>query len=225
MHSSPANPADVTFPAQTRASGPRQHSFKELSREAGFWQEARLIRKALDLAGQPNSILDLPCGTGRLWPILLEKHNRMIIGADNCAEMLAVARDSFPSSDLHKLHFLQTAPDAIDLPDSAIDCIFCMRLFSWADSAAQRRQLLREFHRVSRDTLILSLWVDGNYQAWRRQASGGYAPSETAEAHTHHIVPKPLIEAEFATAGFDRLGHFDLLPFFHMTRIYVLRKQ
>jgi cyclopropane fatty-acyl-phospholipid synthase-like methyltransferase len=28
-------------------------------------------------------VLDLPCGAGRFWPLLAEKPNRVIIGADN----------------------------------------------------------------------------------------------------------------------------------------------
>lgn len=224
MYPVPTDPLDLVFPASDRPGSPRRRSFKELSRGVGLWQESRLIRKALDLAGQPNSILDLPCGTGRLWPLLLEKDNRMIIGADNCAEMLALARDSFSGHSLHQLRYLQTEPDAIDLPDSAVDCIFCVRLFSRVGTAAQRRQLLREFHRVTRDTLILSLWVDGNYQAWRHQVAGRCPAAGEAAAHTRFIVSPTQIEAEFATAGFDRLGHFDLVPFYHMTRIYVLRK-
>lgn len=62
-----------------------------LARKLSHRRDVQLARHALKLAGQPNLVLDLPCGAGRFWPLLAEKDNRVIIGADNSADMLAVA--------------------------------------------------------------------------------------------------------------------------------------
>ena len=83
-----------------------------------------------------------------------------------------------------------------------------------------------DVHRITRDTLIASLWVDGNYQAWRRKRMeqrrnpnglGGRRPGR-------FVVPRAQIEREFHSVGFDILSHLDLLPGFAMWRVYVLRK-
>ncbi|NJC87695.1 MAG: class I SAM-dependent methyltransferase [Desulfuromonas sp.] len=197
--------------------------FPELIRRLTAWREASQLRQALDLAGQPNSILDIPCGTGRLWPLLLEKSNRLLIGADDCTDMLIVAQAAPPPGTTGNLHYLRTAPEVINLHDCAVDCIFCVRLFSRVGSATHRQQLLREFHRVTRDTLILSLWVDGNLQSWQR-ATAHQARVTGETPGPRFVVSRQQIESEFAAVGFERLGHFDSFPFYRMTRTYVLRK-
>lgn len=196
----------------------------ELLRRLDARREVTVLRRALDLAGQPNSILDIPCGTGRLWPLLLKKTNRLLIGADDCADMLAVAAAAAPQAEADRLRCLQTVTTAIDLPGSAVDCIFCVRLFSRVGSATQRQRILQEFHRVTRDTLIISLWVDGNLQARQRTVTQQTAPTENAP-HPRYITPRHQFEAEFTTAGFIKLGHIDTLPLCRMTRTYVLRKR
>ena len=85
--------------------------------------------------------------------------------------------------------------------------------------------MLREFHRVTRDTVIVSLWVDGNFKSWRRKrlekrraARGGN------ENQNRFVVARHTIEAEFAEAGFEIIGAQDFLPGYAMWRVYTLRK-
>lgn len=196
-----------------------------LARRLSHRREEQMLRKALDLAGQPNSVLDLPCGAGRFWPLLCEKPNRLIIAADNSPDMLKVAWETAPESLKTNIKCLQTSAFAIDLPECAVDCIFCVRLLHHVGRAEDRAVMLREFHRVTRDTVILSLWVDGNYKAWRRrmlerkrERRGDRGPQN------RFVIPRSQIESEFRTAGFKILGHFDFFPFYQMWRFYVLRR-
>jgi ubiquinone/menaquinone biosynthesis C-methylase UbiE len=62
-----------------------------LGRRLSHWRDEQLARKALTLAGEPGLVLDLPCGAGRFWPLLAEKPNRVIIGADNSESMIKTA--------------------------------------------------------------------------------------------------------------------------------------
>jgi ubiquinone/menaquinone biosynthesis C-methylase UbiE len=184
-----------------------------------------LARRALHLAGDPGSVLDLPCGAGRFWPMLMEKESRLVIGADYSAGMLDVASAAYPEYYPDRISCLRTSAFDIDLPDSAVDCIFSMRLLHHVGEAADRSQLLREFHRVSRDTVIISLWVDGNYKAWRRrQLEASRKSRGEADPKNRFVIGRQQIEAEFTTAGFDLLGHFDFFPYYQMWRTYVLRK-
>ena len=96
----------------------------------------------------------------------------MIIGADNSADMLAVACAGQPDGVVKQVRPLQTSAFAIDLPDSSVDNIFCMRLLRHIGEADDRRVLLREFHRVTRDSVILSsgsmaISRPGSVGAWR----------------------------------------------------------
>ncbi|OOW07453.1 SAM-dependent methyltransferase [Pseudomonas sp. MF6396] len=197
-----------------------------IARRLSHQRDEQLARRALALAGEPGLVLDLPSGAGRFWPLLAEKTNRVIIGADNSAAMLQIACGSQPAEVVKRVRPLQTSAFAIDLPDNAVDSIFCMRLFHHIGEAAHRKAILSEFQRVSRDSVIISLWVDGNIKAWRRkrlearrnngQADGSY--------QNRFVLPAATVEQEFEAAGFRIQERMDFLPFYAMWRVYVLRK-
>lgn len=197
-----------------------------LSRKLSHRRDEQLARRALELAGEPGLVLDLPCGAGRFWPLLAEKANRVIIGADNSADMLEIACKSQPPEIVERVRPLQTSAFAIDLPDNAVDSIFSMRLMHHIGEAAHRMTLLKEFHRVTRDSVIVSLWVDGNFKAWRRKKlerrRGQGVGQESYQ--NRFVLPAATVEKEFVQAGFQIQERLDFLPLYAMWRVYLLRK-
>jgi hypothetical protein len=98
-----------------------------------------------------------------------------------------------------------------------------MRLLHHITRPEDRLAILKEFHRVTRQTVALSLWVNGNYQALRRRR---LESRRTRKTYQNRIVLDPRrIEPEFVQAGFSIAGHFDFLKFYSMWRLYVLQKQ
>jgi ubiquinone/menaquinone biosynthesis C-methylase UbiE len=159
------------------------------------WRDARLVRHALKVAGEPGLILDLACGSGRFWPVLGEHVNRVILASDNSQQMLDHARTHHPAALLKRVKTFPGSAFSIGLSANAVDCIFCLELFRHVPSTAVRLALLREFHRVSRDTVIVSV-----------------------DART------PVGE-EFRQAGFKVLNHQEFLPGSKLWCVYVLRKR
>ncbi len=192
-------------------------------RRLSHWRDEQLARKALALAGEPGLILDLPCGAGRFWPLLAEKTNRAIIGADNSESMLKIAMQAQPADVVKRVQPLHTSAFDIALPDNAVDSIFCMRLLHHIGEAEHRLAILREFERVTRDSVILSLWVDGNFKAWKRKRL------ERTRGHVGYqnrfVLPAATVEKEFEQAGFLIQEQLDFLPLYAMWRVYVLRKR
>ena len=212
----------------------RSHSEQYLKKHHDGWarrlshlRDEQVARYALRLADDPGLVLDLPSGAGRFWPLLAEDPYRVILAADNSADMLAVARGSQPADIVARVRSFQTSAFAIDLPANAVDCIFCIRLLHHIQSAENRRVILREFYRVTRDTVILSLWVDGNYKAWKRRRLEQRRAKEgrAAENQNRFVVPRAEIESEFEEAGFRIVGHKDFFPGYAMWRTYILRKE
>jgi len=80
------------------------------------------------------------------------------------------------------------------LSANAVDCIFCLELFRHVPSSEGRQALLQEFHRVSRDTVIVS------------------------------VASRTPVEEEFCQAGFQVLNHQEFIPGSSVWRVYVLRK-
>ncbi len=121
---------------------------------------------------------------------------------------------------------LRTSAFEIDLPDASVDLVFCIRLLHHVAESAHRVQILREFHRVSRVGAIFSLWVDGNYQAWRRRRLDRRRERRAeARGGNRFIVRRDQIEAECVAANFRIVSHYDFIPRYAMWRTYVVEKR
>jgi ubiquinone/menaquinone biosynthesis C-methylase UbiE len=194
-----------------------------LSRRFSRWREEHVARKALVRVGQPGLVLDVPCDGGRFWPLLAEKSNRIIIAADSSAERLEAACRLQPVQVVNQVRPLQTSVFNIGLPENAVDSIFCMRLLHLIGDARQRLALLTEFQRVTRDSVVISLWVDGNFRARRRLQTERYQAAD--RYHHRFVIPREVIEQEFAQTGFQVDHYIDIIPFYAMCRVYILRKR
>jgi ubiquinone/menaquinone biosynthesis C-methylase UbiE len=224
------SPVQLKFSEKYDEEHARQYFLKHqagLSRRLSHQRDEQMARKALKVAGDPSLVLDLPCGAGRFWPLLAEKSGRAIIGADNSSDMLATACKYQDPAIVKTVQPLQTSAFDIALPDGAVDSVFCMRLLHHIGEAEHRMALLKEFHRVTRETVILSMWVDGNFKSWKRKrhekvrsatdARGGY--------QNRFVIPRATAEAEFIAAGFSIEERIDFIPLYAMWRVYVLRKR
>lgn len=202
------------------------HSEQGLARRLSLWRDAQLARLALRDAGDPGLVLDLPSGAGRFWPVLAEHANRVILAADPSVDMLDIAEAQSSAEVRKRIRTFQSSALSIDLSANAVDCIFCMRLFHHIGDSEERRAILEEFYRVTRDTAIVALWVDGNLKAWRRkrQEHQRLATGTAQEPRNRFVVCRQQIESEFLDAGFRVVDHHDFLPGYAMWRVYVLRK-
>lgn len=223
------SPIELEFSRKYDRDHSQQYLHKHqdgLARRLSHWRDVQVARHALKLADEPNLVLDLPCGAGRFWPMLCEQPNRVIFAADNSADMIATARAAQPPQVVARVNSFRTSAFDIDLGDNAVDCIFCIRLLHHIESAEHRLAILREFHRVSRDTVIVSLWVDGNYKAWKRKRleARRAAQGRASENQNRFVVARGTLENEFHQAGFSILDHLNFLPGYAMWRTYVLRK-
>lgn len=180
-----------------------------------FWRDEHLVRKALKAAGEPGLILDVACGAGRFWPVLAEHANRVILASDLSQDMLDHAPSHHPQDLLKRVRTFQSSTFTLGLSANAVDCIFCMQQFQYILSPEHRSAMLGEFHRVSRDTVIVAVCIDACFKRRRPTVAGTQA---------WQSLDKAEVEAEFIQAGFRLLSHQDFLPGYVRMRVYVLRK-
>lgn len=192
-----------------------------VQRQSSNYLEQRMAKRALGLAGEFSSVLDLPCGTGRFWELLHQLGTTELIAADYSQDMLDVAVEVQPASLLRQTQLLQTSAFAIDLPENAVDLVFCMRLLHHVGFSVDRIKILKEFARVSKGTSIVSLWVDGNLQSHRRRKLE--ATRMNRKFQNRFVVQPETFESDAEAAGHEIVGHFDLFPGISMWRTYVLR--
>lgn len=188
---------------------------QSLSGRLALWREQQLVRHALKVAGEPGLILDVACGVGRLWPVLAEHANRVILATDSSQGILDHARTHHSQSLLKRIRTFQSSAFTIGLSENAVDSIFCMHLFQHLSNPEHRLAMLGEFHRVSRDTVIVAVRVGGRFKARHADIErlAGRSLPRTAQ-----------VEAEFRQAGFHVLSLQDFFPACSPMRVYVLCK-
>ena len=194
-----------------------------LARRLSLWRDEQLVRHALKEAGDPGLVLDVACGSGRFWPVLAEHANRVILATDNSQDMLEHAQTHHSAGLLKRVKTFQSSAFTIGLSANAVDCIFCMRLFQHMVCSDHRLILLREFHRVSRDAVIVSVRVDGAFNIRRREGQGA-DQGASGDVAKRQLVGKTQVEGEFRQAGFEILHAQDFMPGCALSRVYVLRK-
>ncbi len=198
----------------------RKHQKGSLGRRISNYWEQRMADKALKLAGNPKSVLDLPCGTGRFWELLARDPDRELLAADYSEAMLTVAQDERPLEIVRRFKVFQSSAFDIQLPDNAVESVFCMRLLHHIGESEDRLRVLKEFRRVACDSVCISIWVDGNYKAWKRVRAEYNRPIRQFQNRFLHT--RQQVESEFTEAGFSIRGKVDFLPRYAMWRTYVL---
>lgn len=119
----------------------------------GTRHEWRLIGGHLDRVGRVGTVLELPCGGGRITPAFAERAD-FVIEADiaigqirygRATSTLAVPRAWMTASAFH-----------IPLRDASVDGAICIRLAHHLPTPAERERLFHELLRVSKRFVIVT---------------------------------------------------------------------
>ncbi len=194
---------------------------KGLGRRLTTWRERAMARKALHLAGDPASVLDLPCGTGRFWGVLCEKPDRKIHAADSSGAMLNTGLELRPVELTRRVESFTCSAFDIPKPDNFVECVLGMRFLHHIGERDHRVRMLHEFSRVASDTILVSAWIDGNYKAWRRRVLE--RKRERQRYQNRFVLNRSSLEKEFNEAGLDLVGRIDFLKYYSMWALYVLK--
>lgn len=150
----------------------------------------RLLR-ALPTGAEVTSILDVPCGTGRLAGVLRAP---FVVQSDISMSMLQNIPDAASRG-----HRLQSS--AIELPFSSdsFDVVICCRLLHHLRESSDRQAVLNELVRVSRRYVIASYWDAASYGAWRRRTNSPLRRRKRPDVR--QAVALPILRAELEAAG------------------------
>ena len=128
-------------------------------------REMACILNALDDLPAASTVLDLPCGAGRLLPVLLDRQ-LTVVGADFSREMLKVAetdcleqlKDSTALTT--RLSFQQQDILHTTFEDNTFEAVICNRLLHHYPQAELRQQVLAELLRITKPNgrLIVSFF-------------------------------------------------------------------
>lgn len=166
----------------------------------------RAIRYAAKLGEPIQCALDLPCGTGRIFPALIQEGIHFI-GGDIALAMMSQAKRNF-SDATDALHgFVQCDAERLPFKDSSFDAVFCIRFMFHVPCHVQIR-ILREMARVSRRWLIVDFRhrYTLRYLSWKLRHWLGLIPK------LKYRFSKRDLEREVSEAGLRIARIFPTLP-------------
>ena len=135
-------------------------------------REMVCIESALSGLPSDSRVLDLPCGTGRLEVMLLDR-GYTVVAADYAHAMIEAAQAYHTNLLEHdparsaRLVFQREDILNTTFEDNTFDAIICNRLFHHYPEAALRQQVLAELKRISKDRIIVSFFSNFALSALR----------------------------------------------------------
>lgn len=159
----------VTRPPRTSEDYARQYEDPEeasryntmykqrAAKRATTMKESRLIRRHLRSQPPCRTVLDLPCGGGRLSRAIAEAApDALILEADIGLGQVRYARDH--ALDGVRQWFMTASGFHIPVRDEGVDAVVCCRLFHHLPAVAEQERLLAELLRVARSFVILTFF-------------------------------------------------------------------
>ena len=101
-------------------------------------------------------LLDVPCGTGRCIPLILNR-NLLYTGVDVSEDMLKISRDKTSSAPNFKL--IQADARALPFSDGEFDHLISFKFVKWLPNDEVVYEVLKEFRRVVKGKLLINVKV------------------------------------------------------------------
>ena len=129
-------------------------------------REARCIRKALGELPRGSKVIDLPCGTGRLLP-LLNNMGFHITASDSSKHMVELARNYAEkvAINTNQVRFLVANVFETPFEDNEFDGVICNRLIHHFPASDDRRNALAELKRICKGPIVVSFFCNLAYDS------------------------------------------------------------
>jgi ubiquinone/menaquinone biosynthesis C-methylase UbiE len=172
-----------------------EHRFRTPKRQRRNARKWAAIQKALALTQGIETIVDLPCGTGRFTGHLA-RAGFQVVGSDISMEMMQQAAKLPSVQHANIAGYVRADAEALPFAAKSVDCLMSIRFLFHVDPQTRRR-MLREFGRVSRR------WIIADY---RHKYSVRYGVWRLGRAL--HLTKRPFervsvksMKSEFEDAG------------------------
>jgi len=117
-----------------------------------LWDDFKPLKK---YCKDGYKVLDLGCGTGRLYHLFTDFQDLDYIGVDQSIGQLDVAREEFPNNT-----YVEAAMTDLSFEDNAFDIIYCVATFHHLPDEESRIKSLEEMKRVLKPGghIIMTNW-------------------------------------------------------------------
>ena len=181
--------------------------------------QTRILRRMLAKTPRNAYACDVPCGTGRVGEIILERTNRMVCG-DISDDMLEVARKKLDKYNAD-INYVKIDAERMEYPDNTFDVITSVKLMHLLPYEVQKR-CLSEFARTTKRWVIVTYSYKGPMKWVKdyvfRKKYDSINPSSS--------FPRDLsdLENEISEAGLSIIERAFTFRLFSEEVIYLLEK-
>jgi SAM-dependent methyltransferase len=179
------------------------------------WREERAIEHAVDGLRPGSTVLDAPCGTGRLMALLRRRGFRPT-GCDISIAMMKVARGQLTSPGC-KVPLVASDIQHLPYPDKAFDAAVCVGLLMHLDADA-RIGALRQLARVARGRLVVQYGCLHGLNQARARITGNPA------GNVRYPVSDAEMRRDFESSGLKEHARFWVLRGLSSSVVVVLTR-
>lgn len=183
------------------------------------WFEQRLLQNVLASIAPGGSALDVPCGCGRMFPILRERFDR-VVEADWSFGMVSQSRKNLLAEGRDPKGFVRLTALALPFPDRTFDVVLSVRLSHHIRLPEERAQHVRELLRVAKRAAVFTYFDHHSVKARMRRAQRMWRP----EKREKWTIRQDEIEKIAASQGYRLVRTVPLSRFFSGHRYAVLEK-
>lgn len=192
---------------------------KYQNRKAGKHRaEMKLVARAFERV-PPGSVLDVPCGGGRI-SLLLAQLGHHPTAADLSHAMIEVAKKSMQAAPVFiPVHWGDV--EALTYPPGSFDSVVCFRLFHHFSTPEIRARAVGELCRVARTWVAISYFSPWSFTSVMRSMKSRWL------GRTRHKFYTPLTEVAgyFAPHGFGLVRDFAQLRGIHTLHLALFKRE
>lgn len=187
-------------------------------RAASHRAECQLVERALRGVPREESIVDVPCGAGRM-TVFLRGLGFRPAAADVSPAMVELTRQRLAREGIDA-PVEERDLEGTGWPDRAFENVFCFRFFHHLPTDEHRRRVANELCRVAGRRVVVS-YLDAGSWTWRRRALETRLKGKTFKKYP--LAPRAMAQL-FEAAGFAVVADHARLPFFHSLRVLVAER-
>jgi SAM-dependent methyltransferase len=168
-------------------------------------REKALVSSAFAALRVRGKILDVPCGAGRLTPVLLERAVR-VAGADVSPAMLAQARRALAGPlQVGRVELVRASIANLPFDDGEFDAALCWRLLHHLPEPSLRVRALAEVRRVTRGPLVASF---ADRDTWKSRIRRTHRADRHAVALSRDDLEREARQGGWVLRDCERLASF-----------------